>query len=338
VVPRLDDLGEVKAFLDKEVPEAKVAVAHGQMAAGQLEDVMTAFYDRRYDVLLCTTIIESGLDIPTANTMIVHRADMFGLAQLYQLRGRIGRSKARAFAYLTLAPRRQLTPNAEKRLRVLQTLDSLGAGFTLASHDLDIRGAGNLLGEEQSGHVREVGLELYQEMLEEAVTALKAGGGAGEGEEQWSPQIGIGAAVLIPESYVGDLDARLGLYQRLAAMEDPMEIEAFAAELIDRFGRLPPETENLLAIVGLKRLCRVAGIEKVDAGPKGVTLTFRAGQFANPAGLVAFINARRHEVKLRPDDNKLVYMQAWATPQDRLKGTATVIRSLADLIPEAQAA
>ena len=174
-MPRIEDLAEVKRFLDGRCREVKVAVAHGQMAAGQLEDVMTAFYEGKYDVLLSTTIVESGLDIPTANTLIVHRADMFGLAQLYQLRGRVGRSKTRAYALFTMPANRQLTAQAERRLKVLQSLDTLGAGFQLASHDLDIRGAGNLLGDEQSGHIKEVGYELYQQMLEEAVTALKAG-------------------------------------------------------------------------------------------------------------------------------------------------------------------
>ncbi len=169
VVPRIADLPEAEEWLRENVPEVSYVVAHGQMAATELDDRMNAFYDGRYDVLLSTTIIESGLDIPTANTLIIRRADMFGLAQLYQLRGRVGRAKLRAYAYLTTEPRKPLTPQAERRLRVLGSLDTLGAGFQLASHDLDIRGAGNLLGEEQSGHIREVGFELYQEMLEEAI-------------------------------------------------------------------------------------------------------------------------------------------------------------------------
>ena len=173
VVPRITDLAEIHEFLRESVPEVKVAVAHGQMPPGELDDIMNAFYDGQYDVLLSTTIVESGLDIPTANTLIVHRADMFGLAQLYQLRGRVGRSKVRAYALFTLPANRKLTDTAERRLKVLQSLDTLGAGFQLASHDLDIRGAGNLLGEEQSGHIKEVGFELYQQMLEEAVAELK---------------------------------------------------------------------------------------------------------------------------------------------------------------------
>ena len=202
VCPRISDLKEVLEFLKETVPEVKVVMAHGQMAPGQIEDIMNAFYDGAYDVLLSTTIVESGLDIPTANTMIIHRADNYGLAQLYQLRGRVGRSKVRAYAYLTLPPNRIPTPQAEKRLHVLQTLDTLGAGFTLASHDLDIRGAGNLLGDEQSGHIKEVGIELYQQMLEEAVTQAKSGLSEDEPSESWSPQINVGASVMIPERYL----------------------------------------------------------------------------------------------------------------------------------------
>jgi transcription-repair coupling factor (superfamily II helicase) len=236
VVPRIQDLDDVREFLTREVPEAKVATAHGQMAAGQLEDVMSAFYEGKYDVLLSTTIVESGLDIPTANTLIVHRADMFGLAQLYQLRGRVGRSKTRAYALFTIPANRQLTVQAERRLKVLQTLDTLGAGFQLASHDLDIRGAGNLLGEEQSGHIKEVGYELYQQMLEDAVAALKAGGDEPAVDDQWSPTIAVGAPVTIPEEYVSDLQLRLGLYRRLATFEGEEELVSFRAEMVDRFG------------------------------------------------------------------------------------------------------
>src|ERR1035437_6221007 len=210
-----------------------------------LDDIMSAFYDNKYDVLLSTTIIESGHDIPSANTLIVHRADMFGLSQLYQLRGRVGRAKLRAYALLTLPAQQKITPQAEKRLKVLQSLDTLGAGFQLASHDLDIRGAGNLLGDEQSGQIKEVGYELYQQMLEEAVTALKAGLEEPV-EEAWSPTITTGSPVTIPEAYVADLQRRLNLYRRLATLETDAEIDTFAAEMIDRFGPLPPEVGQLM--------------------------------------------------------------------------------------------
>ena len=290
---------------------------------------MTAFYDGAYDVLLCTTIIESGLDIPTANTLIVHRADMFGLAQLYQLRGRIGRSKLRAYAYFTLPPRRLPTANAEKRLKVLQALDTLGAGFTLASHDLDIRGAGNLLGEEQSGHIREVGLELYQQMLEDAVAQAR-GSTAEETADTWSPQINLGTAVLIPDYYVADLDVRLGLYRRLARLAERAEIDSFAAELVDRFGSLPDEVAHLLDVVAIKHLCRLAMIEKVEAGPRGATISFRGDRFPDPAGIVAFINEQVGTAKLRPD-HRLVYMRQWESAEVRLKGVRDLVARLAKI-------
>ncbi len=332
VCPRVKDLTELYERLEKLVPEVKVAVAHGQMPPTQLEAVMTDFYDRKYDILLSTNIVESGLDIPTANTMVIHRADMFGLAQLYQLRGRIGRSKVRAYAYLTLPPGRILSAAAEKRLNVMQTLDSLGAGFQLASHDLDIRGAGNLLGEEQSGHIREVGVELYQQMLEEAVATARAGGKAAEAKaaESFTPQINIGMPVLIPESYVTDLNLRLGLYRRLSTLVDRAEVDAFAAELVDRFGSLPAEVENLLQIMTIKRLCREAGVARLDAGPKGATVAFHNDSFGNPAGLIAFIQKQAGEVKLRPD-HTLVYRRAWDSEAARVKGVRLMLDELAKL-------
>lgn len=328
VVPRISDLTEVMNFLNEQVPELKVATAHGQMPPGELDDIMNAFYDGRYDVLLSTTIVESGLDIPTANTLIVHRADMFGLAQLYQLRGRVGRSKLRAYALFTLPANRTLTATAERRLKVLQSLDTLGAGFQLASHDLDIRGAGNLLGEEQSGHIREVGYELYQQMLEEAVAELK---GEEEAADQgWSPQITIGTAVMIPEHYVPDLQLRLGLYRRLGDLHGPEEIDAFAAELVDRFGPLPDEVQHLMKIVFIKALCRKANVEKLDAGPKGVVVQFRNNTFADPAALVGFIGEQGSLAKIRPDQS-VVFVRDWADAEKRLSGSAVIMTRLAKL-------
>ncbi|WP_349360559.1 transcription-repair coupling factor [Stappia sp.] len=336
VCPRVSDLADTKAFLDEAVPEVKVAVAHGQMPAGELDDVMNAFYEGKYDVLLSTTIVESGLDVPTANTLIVHRADMFGLSQLYQLRGRVGRSKTRAYALFTVPANKTLTATAERRLKVLQSLDSLGAGFQLASHDLDIRGAGNLLGEEQSGHIKEVGFELYQQMLEEAVAQLKDGGEEGL-EEAWSPQIQVGTPVLIPESYVPDLPLRLSLYRRLADLSTPEEIDAFGAELIDRFGSLPDEVEHLLKIVFIKGLCRRANVEKIDAGPKGIVIAFRNGEFVNPGGLVGYISEQGVLAKIRPDQ-KVVFIRDWQSAEERLKGTAAVLMKLVRLAEATTAA
>ncbi|HSC61796.1 MAG TPA: transcription-repair coupling factor [Rhizomicrobium sp.] len=330
VAPRIADLREAQEFLKATVPEIKSAIGHGQMTPDSLEDVMTSFYEGKIDVLVSTNIVESGLDIPTANTMVVHRADMFGLSQLYQLRGRIGRSKQRAYAYLTTPNDRKLTDTADRRLQVLQSLDQLGAGFSVASHDMDIRGAGNLLGEEQSGHVREVGIELYQEMLEEAVSQLRAGTGESEMADQWSPTINIGASVLIPESYVSDLNVRMALYRRLATLEDGTEIERFAAELIDRFGKMPDEVKHLLEIVAIKRLCRIALVEKIEAGPKGATLTFRNNQFPNPIGLVRLINEHQSTMRVRPDQ-KVVISRDWPTPALRLKGAQNLLGQLAKI-------
>lgn len=329
VCPRVSDIAEIKAFLDEQVPEVKVAIAHGQMAAGQLDDIMTAFYDGKFDVLLSTTIVESGIDVPTANTLIVHRADMFGLSQLYQLRGRVGRSKTRAYALFTVPAKKTLTPTAERRLKVLQSLDTLGAGFQLASHDLDIRGAGNLLGEEQSGHVKEVGYELYQQMLEEAVASLRSGDMTVM-EDKWSPQISIGAPVLIPDSYVADLQLRLSLYRRLADLVEADEIDDFGAELTDRFGPQPDEVKHLLRIVYIKGLCRKANVEKIDAGPKGAVIGFRNNEFANPAGLVQFITEQGVLAKLRPDQ-RIFLSRDWGTASKRLKGTAIIMTQLAKL-------
>jgi transcription-repair coupling factor (superfamily II helicase) len=336
VCPRIEDLAGAKEFLDKHVPEVRVAVAHGQMPSQVLEDIMAAFYDGKYDVLLSTTIIESGLDIPTANTLIVHRADMFGLAQLYQLRGRVGRSKLRAYALFTLPEKKKITAQAERRLKVLQSLDTLGAGFQLASHDLDIRGAGNLLGDEQSGHIKEVGFELYQQMLEEAVMSLKAGIAAPVADK-WSPQITIGTPVLIPEDYVADLSVRLALYRRLAEIEDEQEIEAFGAELVDRFGPLPEEVEHLLKIVAIKALCRRANVEKIETGPKGAVLSFRDNTFANPEGLIAFIGKQGAAARVRPD-MKVVLFYDWEKPNQRLHGTTAVLRNLVRIAAQAKAA
>jgi transcription-repair coupling factor (superfamily II helicase) len=333
VCPRIEDLAWVAEEVRKLVPDIRFALAHGQMASSELEDVMARFYDGQFQVLIATNIIESGLDIPRVNTIVMHRADLFGLAQLYQLRGRVGRSKIRAYAYLTVPPDRKLADTALRRLEVMQTLDTLGAGFQLASHDMDIRGAGNLLGEEQSGHIREVGIELYQQMLEEAVEAARrrgAGAPATAAGDAWTPQISLGTPVLIPESYVADLNARLGLYRRVAELVDRAEIDAFAAELVDRFGALPDEVKNLLDIIALKRLCVQAGVEKIDAGPKGAVLSFRGNSFVKPEKLVRFIAEQAGTAKLRPDQ-RLIYRRDWHDSASRVKGVTALMRQVAQL-------
>ncbi|MDC0580833.1 transcription-repair coupling factor [Amylibacter sp.] len=328
VVPRISDLPEVEAFIEEQVPEINHVVAHGQMPAGELDERMNAFYDGKFGILVATTIVESGLDIPTANTIIIHRADMFGLSQLYQIRGRVGRSKTRAYAYLTTKPRQKLTHAAIKRLRVLGSLDSLGAGFMLASQDLDIRGAGNILGEEQSGNVREVGYELYQEMLEDAIAKIKSGQMEGLTDEgSWSPQINLGVPILIPEAYVQDLDVRLGLYRRLSALAKKIELEAFAAELIDRFGKLPTEVDMLLRVVRIKGMCRAAGIAKLDSGPKGAVIQFYQDKFISPSGLAQYLLDSRGTAKIK--DNKLIVLRDWTNDDKKVKGAYIIARELA---------
>ncbi len=328
VTPRIKDLPEIEEFLQKEVPETRYVIAHGQMAAGEVEERMSAFYDKKYDILVSTTIIESGIDIPSANTMVIHRADRFGLAQLYQLRGRVGRSKTRAYAYLTTPANRVTTETADKRLKVLSDLDSLGAGFQLASHDLDQRGAGNLLGDEQSGHIKEVGFELYQSMLEEAIMDAKAGGLREESTRDLSPQITTDAPILIPDTYVPDLDLRMGLYRRVNELANDGEIEAFAAELIDRFGALPQETENLLTVMRIKLNAKNAHISKIDLGPKGALVSFWNDKFPKVDNLLAYVARLQGVARLRPD-MKLSITRAWADPLARLNGALQLSRGLA---------
>jgi transcription-repair coupling factor (superfamily II helicase) len=326
VVPRIADLPNMEEWLAEQVPEVKFVTAHGQMSPSQVEERMSAFYDRKYDVLLSTTIVESGLDIPSANTLIVHRADRFGLAQLYQLRGRVGRSKTRAYAYLTMPADRSITEAAQKRLQVLADLDSLGAGFQLASHDLDIRGAGNLLGDEQSGHIKEVGFELYQSMLEDAIVELKAGGIPHR--EEFTPQISVDAPIMIPETYVPDLDLRMGLYRRLGELDDRQAIESFAAELIDRFGAMPGETANLMKIVEVKLNLKQAMVAKLDIGPRGAVVTFAPSGFPDLAGLLGYIERLKGAAKLRPD-SKMTVARDWPSAEARLGGALQLSRGLA---------
>ena len=334
VCPRIDDMQRVYDRITKLAPEARVISAHGRMPANELDQVMTRFADGEADILLSTNIVESGIDIPSANTMIIHRADMFGLSQLYQLRGRVGRGRQRAYAYLTSDPQRLLSPQARRRLEVMQTLDTLGAGFTLASYDMDIRGAGNLLGDEQSGHVREVGVELYQEMLRQAVDAAKSGRG-GESEEDakpaWTPQINLGLEIRLPESYVPDLTVRLSLYRRIADLADPQATDILIAELVDRFGGLPDPVKNLFSVIELKQLCRLANIEKIDAGPKGLSLAFRDNHFARPDALIGWIAGQGGRVQLRAD-HRLVVATPIPKPEMQPAACKTVLQDLVALL------
>lgn len=341
VTPRVKYMAELREKIAALVPEIKIAAAHGQMGAVALDKIMNEFYEGKYDLLLSTSIIESGIDIPTANTMIIDRADMFGLSQLYQLRGRVGRSKQRAYAYLTLPYGKTLTRDAQRRLEVMQQLDSLGAGFQLASHDMDIRGFGNLLGEEQSGHIKEVGIELYQAMLEEAIADLRkrhASKLKDSAEDalpamDWSPQINLGMSVLIPESYVEDLPLRLSLYRRAAGLASVGELESFAAELVDRFGALPLEVEHLIATLNLKIICKAAGIARMDAGPKGVVLAFRDNKFASPDALIAHIARQPQRIKLRADQTLFITANN-SNETARLSNARAIAGEIAALLPQ----
>ncbi len=331
VTPKIADLADIEQFLRDKVPEVKYVTAHGQMAPTEVEERMSAFCDKQYDVLLSTTIIESGLDIPSANTLIVHRADRFGLAQLYQLRGRVGRAKIRAYAYLTTPADMQITETAEKRLHVLSSLDSLGAGFQLASHDLDIRGAGNLLGDEQSGHIREIGFELYQSMLEDAIVEARAGAaGVKPPPEAFSPSITVDAPILIPEDYVPDLNLRMALYRRMNELADRSQVDGFAAELIDRFGPLPEEVSNLVQVIEIKQFCLQARVAKLEAGTKGALVTFQNNEFEHAGPLLDYIARLGTRAKLRPDQ-KLFIGGDWASTRARLNGALSLSKALARL-------
>ncbi len=307
VCPRVSDIEQIKKQLQTIAPDAKIAVAHGQMPVSQLEDVMTDFADGKADILLATTIVQSGIDMPNVNTMIIHRADMFGLAQLYQLKGRIGRAKRRGYCYFTIPKQKHLKPIAQKRLEVLQALDNLGAGFSLASYDMDIRGCGNVLGDEQSGHIKDVGMSLYHHMLEEEINRQKAQTmeEIKEGRSDFSPVISVSLSVQIPQTYITDFSVRLNMYKRIAQLSSAEEILEITEELIDRFGKLPSEVQNLLDIVKIKLMCKSLNIERVDAGQKGILVKFRNNQFANPEKLIEFIAKSFGKVIIRPDETLL---------------------------------
>ena len=331
LVPRVKDINSIKFFLEENLPELKVGIAHGQMSPTALDETMSAFYDHQFDVLLSTSIIESGLDIPRANTLIVYKAEMFGLSQLYQIRGRVGRSKVRAYAYLVTDNKKPLTPNAEKRLKVLSNIETLGSGFSLASQDLDIRGAGNLLGDEQSGQIREVGYELYQSMLKEAIVKMKAGYASDldDIDDSWSPEINLNVSVLIPDTFVTDLDVRLTLYKRMSNIRSSGDMESFAAELIDRFGQLPNEVLMLINIMKIKNKCLNAGIVKLEGGPKGATVKFYNDKFARPESLMKYIKSQGDQIKVR--GNQLVIRRDWKFTNNRIQGAYRIVSELARL-------
>jgi len=310
VCPRVSDILQIEPKLRELVPDIKIAVAHGQMSPSHLEDVMCDFADGKADILLSTTIIESGIDLPNVNTMIIYRSDMFGLAQLYQLRGRIGRSKMRGYCYFTIPHQKHLTEVAEKRLNILQALNQLGAGFSLANHDLDIRGAGNILGVEQSGHIKDVGIALYHHLLEEEITRLKAGIDSDKNsvisDTDWCVQITTGVPIIIPENYIADLGVRLGLYKRIGNLKTTEELKDMREELIDRFGQIPEEVDNLLKTVEIKQICQLASIERVDAGARGILIMFHNNIFNNVDKLMSFVVSQMGKIKIRPDQKLFI--------------------------------
>lgn len=304
VSPRIKDIVDVEKSLNETAPELTYRVAHGQMPPAKVDEIMSDFCEGKFDILLSTTIIESGIDIASANTIIIHKASKLGLSQLYQLRGRIGRGKLRGYAYLCL-DQKKTSPEALRRLEIMQSIESLGAGFTIASHDMDLRGFGNLVGEEQSGHIREVGSELYQEMLDQAIAELQSG--TSELNEEQPTSINLGLPVFIPEYYIDDSTLRLGIYRRIGNLVTEEEVEHFRDEMIDRFGPIPSEFNNLLNIVKIKQQCSKLQIASLDSGDKGFLIKFRQG--ADVTGMVMnFIGKYPRHAKLKPD-NKLAFLK-----------------------------
>jgi transcription-repair coupling factor (superfamily II helicase) len=294
------NIEQIAREVSELVPAARIRVAHGQMAKGELEKVMLDFYRQRINVLVCTTIIENGIDVPTANTIIVNRADKFGLAQLHQLRGRVGRSHHRAYAYLVVPEKRSMTRDAHKRLEAIASLEELGAGFTLATHDLEIRGAGELLGDEQSGEIQSVGFSLYSELLARAVAAMRDGKEVDlEGSLNQETDIELHTSALIPDDWLGDIHTRLTLYKRIASAGDKSALRDLQVEMIDRFGLLPQQTKYLFQIAELRQKAKAIGVRRVDFGETGGRVEFTDDTTANPAALLEMIQQQPFDYKLQ---------------------------------------
>jgi len=297
---RVEDIGRIEQHLEKLVPEANIRIGHGQMPERELEQVMLDFYHRRFNVLLCTTIVESGIDVPTANTIIINRADRFGLAQLHQLRGRVGRSHHRAYAFLMAPPKANMTADAVKRLEAIDSLEDLGSGFTLATHDLEIRGAGELLGDTQSGQIQEIGFSLYTELLGRAVESLRAGKEPDlEAPLHAGVEINLHIPALLPDDYVPDVHLRLILYKRISAAETAEELRELQVELIDRFGLLPEGAKNLMRIAGIKKSAARLGIEKIDAADAGGYFVFGADSRVDPVALIQLVQSESQRYRLQ---------------------------------------
>jgi transcription-repair coupling factor (superfamily II helicase) len=335
---RVETIESTARDLRKLLPETDIRVAHGQMSERELERVMLDFYHRRFSVLVCSTIIESGIDIPTANTIIINRADHLGLAQLHQLRGRVGRSHHQAYAYLIAPPLRALTADAAKRLEAIAALEELGSGFTLATHDLEIRGAGELLGEEQSGQIQAIGFTLYNELLARAVAALRAGREPDlEDPFAHGPEIEIGAAALIPESYMPDVHMRLVHYKRIASAATHEELDELQVEMIDRFGLLAAPTKTLFAVTWIKLLAASLGIEKIQAGVKGGSIRFGRRVSIDPGALVKLVAEAPDRYRL-DGPFKLRFTWQVAADEERLERLEQLLLGLGAREPKAKAA
>jgi transcription-repair coupling factor (superfamily II helicase) len=329
VCPRIADLEGARTLVAEHAPEIKAEVAHGQMSADELDRIMEAFTHRRFDVLISTTIVESGLDVPSANTLIVHDAHRLGLAQLYQLRGRVGRSPVQANALLTYPPDQDIGDTAGRRLEVLKSLDSVGAGFAVASHDMDIRGAGNVLGEEQSGHIREIGFELFETLLARAVEAYRRGESA-DFADLWVPRISLGLEARIPAGYVADAAERIAFYWRIARAADEPSLDAIVSELEERHGALPAAALNLLASVRIGLEAHASRIAEIQAGPKGAVISLRPGLKPDRRVLVA-VAEMFGSVRIKRD-RRIVVQARWTDPEARLAG----VRALVDLFSPAE--
>ena len=325
----VESIGRMQRQLQELVPDARIGIAHGQMPERELEKVMLDFHKQRFNVLLCSTIIESGIDIPNANTIIIHRADKFGLAQLHQLRGRVGRSHHRAYAYLVVPDGRSITADAQKRLEAIASMDELGAGFTLATHDLEIRGAGELLGEDQSGQMAEVGFSLYTELLERAVRSIKRG----ELPDADAPQhrgadIVLNTPSLIPEDYLPDVHTRLTLYKRISSARDSAELRELQVEMIDRFGLLPDPAKHLFAIAELKLEATRLGIRKLDLGPNGGRLQFVEKPDIDPMAVIRLIQGQPKHYRMDGPDKLRITLDL-ADAEARLKAARGLVIALA---------
>ena len=328
VCPRIKELQEVEDFLKKAMPELKYKIAHGQMSPKNLKNTMIDFYNNEFQLLLCTTIVESGLDLQKTNTMIIHNADKFGLSQLYQLRGRIGRSNIEAFCYYTVKDINGITENSFKRLSLLKKFNSRGSSFNLASHDLDMRGSGNIIGDAQSGHIKEIGLELYHRLLKDKIIELK--NDSDSIDNDWSPQLNLGLSVLIPEKYIPNLNTRLFFYRKLAYLNSNSELIEVKKEMEERFGLMPNEVNHLFKITELRILCKQLSVEKFDLGKRGLTIKFRNNKFDKTDKLIDFINLNKFDIKLRTDQT-LVYNFSKINDKQRIYKAFSFAKELASL-------